>query len=186
MQWFPLHLNDGNAYIPYQPRWIMGTVTFARRPVGAASAMDLATLSYVYGALLGFFHGARIAESEGFRVDHYGSLIAEISPSFGEFFKHEGAVIQSGNYSVRKSVEDLGRSHGTAGASSASRRDQRRISDVRLRVLQAGRVRRLRKRGTRRPPSSCSVGALTETCRETTNLSPWRRAYGLRARTRLS
>lgn len=81
----------------------MGTVTFARRPVGAASAMDLATLSYVYGALLGFFHGARIAESEGFRVDHYGSLIAEISPSFGEFFKHEGAVIQSGNYKVSES-----------------------------------------------------------------------------------
>ena len=80
-----------------------GNVKYLGEQVGAASAMDLATLSYVYGAGLGFFHGALIAESEGFRVDHYGSLVAEISPSFGEFFKHEGAVIQSGNYQISES-----------------------------------------------------------------------------------
>ena len=80
-----------------------GNVKYLGEQVGAASAMDLATLSYVYGAMLGFFHGARIAESEGFRVDHYGSLVAEISPSFGEFFRHEGAVIQSENYEISES-----------------------------------------------------------------------------------
>jgi 3-hydroxyisobutyrate dehydrogenase-like beta-hydroxyacid dehydrogenase len=36
-------------------------------------------------------------------VDHYGSLVAEISRSFGEFFKHEGAVIHSGNYQISES-----------------------------------------------------------------------------------
>jgi 3-hydroxyisobutyrate dehydrogenase-like beta-hydroxyacid dehydrogenase len=36
-------------------------------------------------------------------VDHYGSLVAEISPTFGEFFRHEGAVIQSGNYKISES-----------------------------------------------------------------------------------
>ena len=80
-----------------------GNVKYLGEPVAAAAAMDLATLSYVYGAMLGFLHGARIAESEGFRVDHYGGLVAEISPSFGEFFKHEGAVIQSGRYEVSES-----------------------------------------------------------------------------------
>ena len=80
-----------------------GNVKYLGEQVGAASAMDLATLSYVYGATIGFLHGARVAESEGFRVDHYGSLVAEISPTFGEFFKHEGAVIQSGNYDVTES-----------------------------------------------------------------------------------
>jgi 3-hydroxyisobutyrate dehydrogenase-like beta-hydroxyacid dehydrogenase len=80
-----------------------GNVKYLGEQVAAASAMDLATLSYVYGALLGFFYGARVAESEGFRVDHYGSLVAEISLSFGEFFKHEGAVIQSGNYAISES-----------------------------------------------------------------------------------
>ncbi len=80
-----------------------GNVKYLGKEVGSASAMDLATLSYVYGTMLGFIHGARIAESEGFGVDHYGSLVAEISPTFGEFFKHEGAVIQSGNYAISES-----------------------------------------------------------------------------------
>jgi 3-hydroxyisobutyrate dehydrogenase-like beta-hydroxyacid dehydrogenase len=80
-----------------------GNVKYLGEQVGAAATMDLATLSYVYGATVGFFHGARIAESEGFRVDHYGSLVAEISPTFGEFFRHEGAVIQSGNFEVTES-----------------------------------------------------------------------------------
>jgi 3-hydroxyisobutyrate dehydrogenase-like beta-hydroxyacid dehydrogenase len=80
-----------------------GNVKYLSEEVGAASAMDLAILSYLYGAGLGFFHGARVAESEGFRVDQYGSLVAEVSPIFGEFFKHEGAVIQSGNFEVSES-----------------------------------------------------------------------------------
>jgi 3-hydroxyisobutyrate dehydrogenase-like beta-hydroxyacid dehydrogenase len=80
-----------------------GNVKYLGEEVGAASALDMATLSYVYGAGLGFFHGARVAESEGFRVDHYGSIVAEISPTFAEFFKHEGAVIQSGNFEVSES-----------------------------------------------------------------------------------
>jgi 3-hydroxyisobutyrate dehydrogenase-like beta-hydroxyacid dehydrogenase len=80
-----------------------GNVKYLGEEVGVASALDMATLSYVYGAGLGFFHGARVAESEGFRVDHYGSIVAEISPTFGEFFKHEGAVIQSGNFEISES-----------------------------------------------------------------------------------
>jgi 3-hydroxyisobutyrate dehydrogenase-like beta-hydroxyacid dehydrogenase len=80
-----------------------GNVKYVGEQVGAASALDMATLSYVYGATLGFFHGARVAESEGFRVDHYGSIVADISPTFGEFFKHEGAVIQSGNFEISES-----------------------------------------------------------------------------------
>ena len=32
-----------------------------------------------------------------------GAIVAAISPSFGEFFKHEGAVIQSDNFAVSES-----------------------------------------------------------------------------------
>jgi 3-hydroxyisobutyrate dehydrogenase-like beta-hydroxyacid dehydrogenase len=100
-----------------------GNVKYLGEDVGAASAMDLATLSYVYGAMLGFFHGARIAETEGFRVDDFGKLVAKISPTFGEFFAHEGAVIQSGNYQISESplqisvdaTERLARSAREAG-----------------------------------------------------------------------
>lgn len=80
-----------------------GNVTYLGEQIGSASAMDLATLSYIYGAVLGFFHGARICEAEGFRVDSYGSIVADIAPSFGEFLKHEGTVIQSGDYAISES-----------------------------------------------------------------------------------
>jgi 3-hydroxyisobutyrate dehydrogenase-like beta-hydroxyacid dehydrogenase len=80
-----------------------GNLTYLGSDPGAAAAMDAATLSYVYGAMLGFIHGARICEAEGFGVDTYGAIVAAISPSFGEFFKHEGAVIQSGDFAVSES-----------------------------------------------------------------------------------
>lgn len=80
-----------------------GNVTYLGEKVSSASAMDLATLSYIYGAMLGFLHGVRISEAEGFRVDTYGSIINDIAPSMGEFLKHEGGVIQTGNYAVSES-----------------------------------------------------------------------------------
>jgi 3-hydroxyisobutyrate dehydrogenase-like beta-hydroxyacid dehydrogenase len=80
-----------------------GNVKYLGEHIGAASTMDLATLSYVYGAAIGFFHGARVAESEGFGVDQYGALVADISPAFGEFFRHEGTVIQSGDFRITES-----------------------------------------------------------------------------------
>ena len=80
-----------------------GNITYLGASVGSASAMDLATLSYVYGSALGFLHGARVAETSGIRVDTYGALVAGIAPTFGDFLKHEGAVIQSGNFEVTES-----------------------------------------------------------------------------------
>jgi 3-hydroxyisobutyrate dehydrogenase-like beta-hydroxyacid dehydrogenase len=70
---------------------------------GAASAMDLATLSYVYGTVLGFIHGVRVAEAEGFRVDQYGSIVAGIASTFGAFLEHEAAMIQKDDYTVSES-----------------------------------------------------------------------------------
>lgn len=80
-----------------------GNLNYLGERIGAAAAMDLATLSYVYGASIGFFHGARIAEVEGFRVDDYGAIVAKIAPAFGEFLKYEGAVIQSGDFTATES-----------------------------------------------------------------------------------
>jgi 3-hydroxyisobutyrate dehydrogenase-like beta-hydroxyacid dehydrogenase len=128
-----------------------GNVKYLGEPVGAASAMDLATLSYVYGATVGFFHGARIAESEGFRVDEYGSLVAEISPTFGEFFRHEGRVIQSGNYAVtesplRISVEATERLAQAARAAGINAELPTFVPGLFKRAMAA----RLRGRGSRR------------------------------------
>lgn len=80
-----------------------GNLTFLGDRIGAASAMDLSTLSYIYGAAIGFFQGALIAESEGFDVSRYGQIIADIAPGMGEFLKHEGTVISSGDYTISQS-----------------------------------------------------------------------------------
>jgi 3-hydroxyisobutyrate dehydrogenase-like beta-hydroxyacid dehydrogenase len=44
---------------------LAGNLIYMGESVGSAAAWDLATLSCLFGAILGFFHGARIFESEG-------------------------------------------------------------------------------------------------------------------------
>ncbi|HEY0947677.1 MAG TPA: NAD(P)-dependent oxidoreductase [Opitutaceae bacterium] len=80
-----------------------GGLTYLGEAIGAAGTMDLATLSYVYGASLGFFHGARIIEHEGFAVENYGDIVEKITPAFGTFFKYEAGVIKSGDFRVTAS-----------------------------------------------------------------------------------
>ncbi len=77
---------------------VAGNLMYMGETIGLASAWDLATLSCLFGALLGFFHGARVFESEGLRVGDFGSMIAGISPVLGEMIKHAGDVIQTGTY----------------------------------------------------------------------------------------
>lgn len=105
--------------------------------IEAAATMDLATLSYVYGAFVGFLHGALIAESEGLDVARFGKLVSDISPSFGAFFAHEGQVIQSGDFRItesplRISVEATQRIHDF----SKSRRLNTDFPDLANRLLQ--------------------------------------------------
>lgn len=80
-----------------------GNIKYLGERISAASAMDLASLSYLYGSLLGFFHAASIGESEGFPVGLVGEIISEITPGFTEFIQYEAGVIQSGDFGVTQS-----------------------------------------------------------------------------------
>ncbi len=80
-----------------------GGLSYLGEDAGAANAMDMATLSYVYGTVLGFMHGVRIAETEGFGAAQYGALVAGIAPSFAGFLQYEGEVIESGDFAVTQS-----------------------------------------------------------------------------------
>lgn len=80
-----------------------GNIKYLGEKVTAAAAMDLASLSYLYGSLLGFFHAVRISEAEGFPVDLLGNIIREVTPGFTEFMQYEAGVIQSGNFGVTQS-----------------------------------------------------------------------------------
>ncbi|MGV3617337.1 MAG: NAD(P)-dependent oxidoreductase [Fimbriimonas sp.] len=80
-----------------------GNLIYLGEDAGAASAMDFATLSALYGVLVGFFQGALISEAEGFRVDEYARIVAETLPAFAEFLKHEGNMIHRGDFAISQS-----------------------------------------------------------------------------------
>ncbi len=80
-----------------------GNYIYLGGQIEAAAAMDLASLSYVYGAFIGFVQGALIAQSQGLDVAQLGKIVSDISPSFGAFFAHEGKVIQSGDFTLTES-----------------------------------------------------------------------------------
>lgn len=102
----PILVSGANdAYRRSEPllRVLGGGLVYLGEAAGAAATMDLATLSYVYGAVIGFLHGARICEAEGFGVDAYGAVVARIAPSFGAFLEHEGKMIHDGRFEVTQS-----------------------------------------------------------------------------------
>lgn len=80
-----------------------GNVVYLGAQAGAAATMDMATLSYVYGAILGFIHGARVSEAEGLSLEAYGRIVAAMSPAYGEFLQHEARVIASGDFTASES-----------------------------------------------------------------------------------
>jgi 3-hydroxyisobutyrate dehydrogenase-like beta-hydroxyacid dehydrogenase len=77
---------------------LAGNVGFMGEKAGAAAAWDLALLSNMFGSMIGFFHGARVFESEGIPVASLGAMIADISPVFGQMVKYESEIIQKEDY----------------------------------------------------------------------------------------
>jgi 3-hydroxyisobutyrate dehydrogenase-like beta-hydroxyacid dehydrogenase len=121
----PLLVSGAQTVFDEAKPWLQvlaGGIVHLGEKASAAATMDLATLSSIYGTMLGFLHGARIAEHEGFDVAEYGRIVAGIMPTFAGFLQHEGAVIQSGDFAIsqspmRISVEATQRILQTAQAS---------------------------------------------------------------------
>lgn len=80
-----------------------GTVAFVGENVGAASALDLAFLSHLFGGLIGFYHGARICESEGLPVGDLGKMLAGAAPAIGGMVGHDAERIQAEHYAQPQS-----------------------------------------------------------------------------------
>ncbi len=80
-----------------------GNIKYLGEDITLASAMDMATLSAVYGTIIGFLHGANISAHYGFDVAAYGAIVAEMMPGFAAFLQHEARVIQSGDFSISQS-----------------------------------------------------------------------------------
>ena len=68
-----------------------------------SSAMDLATLSWLYGSFVGLIYGSAICESSGLDLKLYHDLIAETTPGITGFLKHEINVIRQKDFQVSQS-----------------------------------------------------------------------------------
>src|SRR5687768_12758847 len=63
---------------------LAGNATYLGEPVGNASAVDFAILSFWFGGNIGFLHGVRICEAEGFPVKEFAAMARAIAPYAGE------------------------------------------------------------------------------------------------------
>lgn len=68
-----------------------------------SSAMDLATLSWLYGSFTGLMYGAAMCESMGLDLKLYRDLVAETAPAITDFLKHEIDAISQKKFQVSQS-----------------------------------------------------------------------------------
>jgi 3-hydroxyisobutyrate dehydrogenase-like beta-hydroxyacid dehydrogenase len=88
-------------------RVLAGSTQYMGEAVGEAAAWDLAVLSHYFGGLLGFYHGARIFESEGIRVDALGDMLAAIAPVIGEVVQNDSKAIQAADFDNAESSLEI-------------------------------------------------------------------------------
>lgn len=69
----------------------------------ASSAMDLATLTWLYGSYMGLMYGVKLCQAFGLKLQDFAAIIEEIVPGFTAFFKHEINMISENNYEVTQS-----------------------------------------------------------------------------------
>jgi len=106
----PIFLSGSEqAYQQSEPalKALAGSLLYMGAAPGAAAAWDLALLSSMFGMMTGFFHGARIIEQEGMRVDALGAMVAQIAPVLGQMVKSTSEDIQKEDYSNPESSLEI-------------------------------------------------------------------------------
>jgi 3-hydroxyisobutyrate dehydrogenase-like beta-hydroxyacid dehydrogenase len=74
---------------------LAGNSTYLGARIGNASALDLSLLTFVFGAELGFLHGAALCESEGFSIQSYLETAAALVPILvADTEKASGMILQ--------------------------------------------------------------------------------------------
>lgn len=93
------------AFKQHQPvlRIFGGNSKYLGEKAALSSAMDLATLTWLYGSYFGLLHGVALCQSAGLKLEAFSNIMAEIIPGFTQFFQHEIAVIEKGQFAVSQS-----------------------------------------------------------------------------------
>lgn len=82
-------------------------VSYAGPSVGAAAALDLAFLSYLFAAMIGFVHAARLCQVEGVPVTALNAMLTAAIPATGAMIADQGQAIDRGDYSKPESTLEI-------------------------------------------------------------------------------
>ncbi|MCF0071225.1 NAD(P)-binding domain-containing protein [Dyadobacter sp. CY261] len=80
-----------------------GNIKYLGDRAALASAMDLATLTWLYGSYTGLIHGIVLAQKTGLPLSAFNEILGEITPGFTEFFKHQIGVVEKGDFTISQS-----------------------------------------------------------------------------------
>ncbi|NSL90837.1 NAD(P)-dependent oxidoreductase [Chitinophaga sp. Mgbs1] len=88
-------------------RTLAGGIAYMGEDAGAAATWDIGFLITMFGAMSGFFHGAKVFAAEGIPISALGNMIHQVAPVIGEMIKRQGDTIESGDYSNPESSLDI-------------------------------------------------------------------------------
>lgn len=69
----------------------------------ASSAMDLATLTWLYGSYIGLIYAVKLCQRYDLKLEDFSAIIGEVTPGYTDFFKYEIDVIKRGDYRITQS-----------------------------------------------------------------------------------
>jgi 3-hydroxyisobutyrate dehydrogenase-like beta-hydroxyacid dehydrogenase len=101
-----LYSGDHAAFAQYEPvlRDLAGMTMFVGTDVGVAAATECALLSFYYGSMLAYTHGAAICASSGIPLPVYFGMVTAFMPALGKSIAHTGGQIASGEYAGDQSA----------------------------------------------------------------------------------
>ncbi len=80
-----------------------GNIKYLGDRAALVSAMDLATLTWLYGSYTGLIHGMVLSQKTGLSLNAFSEILGEITPGFTEFFKHQIGVVEKGDFTISQS-----------------------------------------------------------------------------------
>ncbi len=80
-----------------------GNIKHLGEKAAASSAMDLATLTWLYGSYVGLMYGVKLSRQYDLQLEDFSAIIGEVTPGYTAFFKHEIDVINRGDYRITQS-----------------------------------------------------------------------------------
>jgi 3-hydroxyisobutyrate dehydrogenase-like beta-hydroxyacid dehydrogenase len=80
-----------------------GNLRYLGNSASLASAVDLATLSWLYGSYVGLIYAVELCVRSGVSLPLFSPILADIAPGFTTFFQHQIDTINKGDFTVTQS-----------------------------------------------------------------------------------